>query len=328
MGDRVAAVYKSVDSHSMTTATTNEPRRSSSLKEKRKTKTAESQTLQTRSARRRKTPWDSYPYESLWVSCVSEQAYCEKRVELWLKDPGDLVSVPRRLEQIDPGAVAQARLAANGKLGHGDLSAGAEAVQTAEILTRLALGQRFWLVESEFPGEFRGFPLLGKPDAICFGDGRAVSIVEYKFTDSNQLQTSHRVQLLIYGYLLEECGIDVKDLILTCALIPRRYMDESLPSDIAEQISGAAAQLVNHQRSRKNWRLLDLPVGNDISVNIRAFRYDRAVAERELEFFAQFWSGERPAIPTRMESKCARCLYNKIKRCSNALVVYESDPGF
>jgi hypothetical protein len=221
----------------------------------------------------------------------------------------------------------QSRFASDGTKGHSELSADALPVPAEVIQAQLALGQSFWLAESPFEGAFRGYPLAGVPDRIFFREGRAVSIVEYKFTDSNQLQTSHRVQLLLYGYLLEECGIDVSELILICALIPRRRANERLPDGIADQIRDASAQLVSRQRSLKNWRWLDMPVGNDISVNLRAFRYDRARAESELEFFTQFWSGARPAIPTRMEKKCARCLYNSMQCCSQALVRYGQDTG-
>ncbi len=267
-----------------------------------------------------KTPWARYPFASLFAFYVAEQSYCEKRVELWLKNPGELISVPREAEQSSAEAVVQERLAFMGQRTHHELAAGAVPLQPEELAVRLQLGGRVWLVESPLRTNFRGIPLVGAPDAVCFEEGKARSVIEYKVTDSNQLQMSHRVQLLIYGYLLEESGVDVHDLLLSCVLIPREHAETIIQGIGAEaaanQFRDAAAQIVERQPGLLNWNWLKMPVGDGASVNLRVFRYVRANAERELEFFEQFWSGSRPPMPTTKPAKCAQCLYNAFELCS------------
>lgn len=281
-----------------------------------------------RSTRRKKTPWDRYPYPELRTTIIAEQSYCEKRVALWLKDPGDLVSVPRELED-HPRAATQKLLSDLGTLGHAAISDQAQPVDPAQFTVRLAMGGRMWLAESKFSADFQGFPLAGIPDAVCFEDGKAAAVHEYKFTDSTQLQMSHRVQLLIYGYLLEQSGFDVSNLLLTCVLIPRRFASNQqavISPEAANLIRDAVADVARRQKASKSWRLADFGLSDGVSVIVRAFRYDRARAEAELTFFADFWSGTRMAWPTRKPEKCSRCLYNSLRHCNTSLIRFGATP--
>ena len=198
-----------------------------------------------------------------------------------------------------------------------------------EFAVRLALGGRMWLAESLFSADFQGFPLAGIPDAVCLEDGKAADVHEYKFTDSTQLQMSHRVQLLIYGYLLEESGFDVSNLVLTCVLVPRRFASEQeavITPESANLIRDAVADVARRQKASQNWKLANFPLAEGINVIVRAFRYDRAGAERELTFFTEFWSGTRMAWPTSKPEKCSRCLYNSLRRCNSSLIRYGAAP--
>jgi hypothetical protein len=183
------------------------------------------------------------------------------------------------------------------------------------------------LAEPSFQGDYDGLPLIGQPDAILFEGMRATSILEYKVTDSDQLHRSHRVQLLLYGYLIAQ-NFNIDNLVLICVLVPHRHskwLDKLTPAKaqkFIEIISAKAETLIATQPSRKNWHCLGVIVHRDIKVNLRVFKYDQKSAKHELEFFSQYWRGEREAVPTTMPRKCAVCLYNRVDLCPVAQVPY------
>lgn len=279
-------------------------------------------------SRAAKPPWDRYPFEALGASYFAEQAYCEKRVDLWLKDPGDLVSIPKQIEGKVPGAVFQQELADVGTQFHQSTSDKAAPISRSDLKAQLRAGKSVILVESAFSASYRKLPLAGVPDAVCFDGRNAACVIEYKVTDSNQLQTSHRVQLLLYGYLLEQETFGVGDLLLICALVPRAHAAwaEGLSDEQAQEfvsvIRETAEHLVGSEPSRRNWHQGNVLVAKGVSIWLRVFRYERAAAERELQFFSDFWLGHRPAKPTSKPGKCAVCLYNACALCPVALTPY------
>ena len=264
-----------------------------------------------------------------WVSpTFAEQAYCEKRIERSLRSPRNLVSVPAELDLDSPEAKSQEELASGGKDFHESISHGAWSVSVSELENGLRAGQSIALAESSFQGDYDGLPLIGQPDAILFEGMRATHVLEYKVTDSDQLQQSHRVQLLLYGYLIAQQNFNVDNLILICVLVPRchgKWLGKLTPAkaqNFIEIIRIKAETLIASRPSRKNWHCLGLTVHRDIRVNLRVFKYDREKAERELEFFTRYWRGEREAIPTTMARKCALCLYNLLEFCPVPRVSY------
>jgi len=273
-------------------------------------------------------PWDLFPREALGASYLAEQAYCEKRVELWLNNPGSLVSVPRQIESEGPAALLQEELADIGSQFHQGVSESAPTVTPAEVRNRLAAGEQMILLESGLSGEYRAIPLGGVPDAVCFQGLNATCVIEYKVTDSNQLQTSHRVQLLVYGHLLAQEGFHVSGLLLACALVPRAHSEwiRSLPPSNIERfvniVRAESQSLVLAEPSRRNWYQPALEVYRGTHIWLRVFKYEPDAAERELQFFTDFWLGARPAKPTTKERKCAVCLYNSLNSCPAALAPY------
>src|SRR6185436_10723158 len=169
-------------------------------------------------------PLDRFPYSEIGVSYFAEQAYCEKRVELWLQNPttGGLVSVPAALEGL-PDAQIQEDLITSGKEFHDAVESAITPLSSSEIAQAVQLGRSFALSESRLTGEYQGVRLRGRPDHVFFEGQQASCVLEYKVTDSNQLQTSHRVQLLLYGYLLGQQCFNIDNLILVCVLVPRQH---------------------------------------------------------------------------------------------------------
>jgi hypothetical protein len=238
-------------------------------------------------------PLDRFPYSEIGVSYFAEQAYCEKRVELWLQNPttSGLVSVPAALEGL-PEAQDQEDLVTSGKEFHEAVESASTPLSSSEIAKAVQLGRSFAL------------------------------------TDSNQLQTSHRVQLLLYGYLLGQQNFNVDILNLVCVLVPRHHdtwLAKLTPGRIRKFVTTIrikAESLIAAQPSRKNWHQMAVEVSRGVHVNLRVFRYDQQKAESELEFFTAYWLGGRDAIRTTMVSKCAVCQYNQLNLCPVPQVEY------
>ena len=272
-------------------------------------------------------PVDHFPFPRIGISYFAEQSYCEKRVELWLKNPGNLVSVPQEIDQDRPEAKKQEELACRGKEFHEAMACGALSVSASEVDERLRAEEPVTLTEPSFQGDYDGLPLIGRPDAIFFSGRRAAFILEYKVTDSDQLHRSHRVQLLLYGYLIAQ-NFKVDNVVLICVLVPHRHsnwLDKLTPAKAQKfigTVSTKAETMIASQPSRKNWHALAVMVHRDFRVNLRVFKYDQKQAEKELEFFTRYWRGEREAIPTTKAGKCAACLYNLENLCSVPQVPY------
>jgi CRISPR/Cas system-associated exonuclease Cas4 (RecB family) len=277
-------------------------------------------------------PLDRFPRDVVGASYIAEQAYCEKRVELWLTDPGPLVSVPPEIEGRAPEAILQEHLAQTGSQFHEGASEGAPLVAIDEVRARLLAGEQLVLLESRFSGDYRSVPLAGMPDAVCFKGLSADCVIEYKVTDSNQLQTSHRVQLLIYGFLLQQQGFDVSDLLLSCILVPRRQalsLGSLSPPQIEQLVNTIRAvsrATLSSDPTRRNWYVPNLEPIPGTTLTLRFFKYETDAATRELDFFTAFWLGLRPAKPTTKATKCMACLYNSLAICPDALVPYSGRP--
>jgi hypothetical protein len=149
---------------------------------------------------KRKLPFDLYPYSSVGVSHFAEQAYCEKRVDLWLQNPTQgLVSVPSQVAEEMPEAKRIRELVDTGTEFHESITRGALPLHWEEAKEILRAGEALTLLEYSFKGGSHGLPVVGRPDAVCFNGWGVSHVLEYKVTDSNQLYTTHRVQLLLYG---------------------------------------------------------------------------------------------------------------------------------
>jgi hypothetical protein len=119
-------------------------------------------------------PIDRFPFSRLGTSYFAEQSYCEKRVELWLRNPGSLVSVPAEIEKKLPEAKLQEELAACGTEFHESISRGAIPASESEVEKMLQVGQSLVLAESTFQCSYHGLSLIGRPDAICFEGQKSV----------------------------------------------------------------------------------------------------------------------------------------------------------
>jgi len=281
-----------------------------------------------RAPRANKVPLQRLPYAELPVSVVAEQCYCEHRVHLWLKSPGYLVSVPKSMQDKTGPAKAQLHSAYAGEGFHEwasrtELELDIKSKSVRSLVQELGSLQ---LLEFPLKGRFGTLSIAGIPDAACFEAGKTRCIVEYKFTDSNQLQMSHRVQLQLYGWLLEKNGIEADDVICVCVLVPTQSADHLSAVDAEAQTSLArlvherARETVESEPDRNNWYIKRFVIDDDFWVRLRIFRYSKAVARSELRFFAPFWHGKRTAIPTTNFRKCSKCLYLSVGQCKVSML--------
>src|SRR6267142_4320669 len=108
-------------------------------------------------------PLDRFPFPRIGVSYFAEQAYCEKRVELWLRNPtaNGIVSVPAALES-GPEAQNQEDLLASGKDFHEALEDASVPLSSSEKAKAVELGWPFAEAESRLTGKYRGIKLRGR----------------------------------------------------------------------------------------------------------------------------------------------------------------------
>lgn len=276
-----------------------------------------------------KTPWERFPLDVLPVHLIADQCYCEHRVHLWLKAPSSMVSIPRKLEGSPGPSMALRQAADTGLAFHARAAELSGPVVQASLRKLLRAEPSLVLAESPFLAAFADLPIAGNPDAVHFERALACCVLDYKVTDSNQLQMSHRVQLLLYGWLLQESGLKLSDALMVSVLVPNESaeafgeLDEFERQRLAVTVHQHARAVVDDEPERKNWYVKKLPLGKGFWVRLRIFRYDRRAAKRELEFFAPYWRGERAAIPSSNFRKCRVCLYNGTGDCKVAVGSFE-----
>ena len=241
------------------------------------------------SRKKKLTPWERFPYPVLGAWLIAEHSFCEQRVHLWLQAPGERVSVPRQLE----GAPVASSLEGSADLGrslHEALAEPAKEILPEDLSGLEASGELYHLVETPFGAEYDGLPLLGRPDVVVLQKRRALMVIDYKSTGSTQLPMGCRVQLYVYGYLLEQNGYDTQDLILACVLIPPANAE--LIANTSAEVIEAVIRKVNSSRERapearnwtaKKWELSGVPA------ILRSFPYDRERAMYRTRFLGQFF---------------------------------------
>lgn len=175
--------------------------------------------------------------------------------------------------------------------------------------------------------------IAGIPDAVTFRGGSVDSIIDYKLTDSNQLQMGHRVQLLVYGWLLSKNRFQITKPLCISVLVPTLHehlLAEAESSDrlhLALRVSELAAEIVDRDQYRHNWYSKQTYITRDLWVRLRIFPFDAEVARRELRFFVPYWRGKRTPVPTKNFKKCQQCLYNSIDKCNESLTRNWDDAG-
>lgn len=212
---------------------------------------------------------------------------------------------------------------------HARAAKGAVPVTLPQLRRLIKSKERLQLLEWPLQADFGTLPIAGIPDAVCFESGTVRCILDYKLTDSNQLQMSHRVQLQLYGWLLQKARFSHDETLCVCVLVPPEstpLLDELDPAtrqSLASTLHRYARNFVEEHPGKINWYIDQIPLGDGLWVRLRIFRYCTAIAKRELKFFTPYWAGERKALPSTKWRKCRVCLYNANGSCKVAVVPYE-----
>jgi hypothetical protein len=232
------------------------------------------------------------------VTSIAEQWYCEKAVDLHYRHPTILFSTPA--------------LAA-GTIEHDYFTSGAELLTEQEIKERIKSGKSLTLREVPFKGPYRGIMIKGIPDYVSIKDGKALFLLDYKFSSYRRVFPSHRIQVDTYGYLLHRNRLSTDDLICAIAVLSPRLSREILsPEEITALISKRQAEI----RRRKLERLfLNAP-----GLYGELYTFSLAKAKENLSWAVDYWAKKRKPIPTTKPKKCGACSFNASGLCKSALI--------
>jgi len=233
------------------------------------------------------------------VSTIAEQWYCEKAVDLHYRHPGILFSTPA--------------LAA-GTMEHDYFASGAEPLTEQEIKERIKGGESLSLRETPFKGSYRGMTIKGIPDYVDVKGGKALFLLDYKFSKYRRIFPSHRIQVDTYGYLLNRNKLGTDDLICAIAVLSPRISREMIsPEEITAQIRKPQAEM-RHRRLEKLY--LSGP-----GLYGELYMFSLAKAKENLSWAADYWIKKRSPVPTTKPRKCGACSFNAASLCSKALAL-------
>ena len=280
-----------------------------------------------------KRPLDDYPRgPALWVSEIVEQVYCETRVALWLKDPGGRVSVPKQLEGKTLAADQEQR-AQDGRILHGEMTVGSSRITEDQLQKRIRAGKQTTVLEMALAGSHRAVPIVGRADAVCLVGRKATCAIDYKFAGATRLFPSTRLQLLIYGFLLQQVSVATDDLLLVAALVAqhdRRSFEQASRAGggVPDAISEAARTMVEHTAPLEGvWYGPGPRIALRSQLALQVFRYDSTEAVTNLDVCMSYWLGEREARPTSNPNRCKQCKYNQLGLCAVARAAYQPRKG-
>lgn len=280
------------------------------------------------------TPFATYPNQSLAVSVIASQAYCEKQVDLMLKHPEILPPVPIeiveektpiRLKKIEQ----QKERAKTGKEVHEIIASSHEVLSLPTATELLRSGKSLTLTELSLKGKFGKFPIIGRPDAVYFNGMNASSILDYKFTNNTKMEPHIDAQLRLYGYLIEKQKFNIDNLILICVFFPpdKKEWFYNLSSNkiqnLIRTIRKESSSCIKIGASQKYKWYHSIQIDKNLLIKSGISKYDPEKIRDELKFFTGYWSGKRDPKPTKKNYKCKSCKYNALKLCMDALAPFE-----
>lgn len=246
---------------------------------------------------------------AVWVSDIAEQLYCEKKVELRLLHPELIKGTAELLKGLE---------------AHEELAAEALPVSEEEFRAQVARGERVLLRESSFSGEYKGIPISGKPDLAWFEDGKAFSVVEYKFAAKREPYPDHRLQVALYGFLLHAQHYDTSDLVTMLVFRPRAVTTRPEGRSLGENEEKKLLTVCRELR-HKVLRSRSPATRSEDIFSCFAYPFDLSDARRQLDVAIAFWHGKRKPLPTRHQKKCLACEFNAAGLCDAALVKPSAD---
>lgn len=224
-------------------------------------------------------------------SKVASQFYCEKKVHL-----------EQELGEVETETMRR------GTETHEKAAEDAEPVDMDEVWRAIERGERQELLETMFPGEIDEFALFGIPDAIVFDDGKPQLIFDRKTTSiPTRLFQNQRVQIWIYGYMMESLGFETDNLQLAI-LSHEQELDPELGKQLQKRILSEHTAL----------ELAKTTLHKEPTALVHLCEYATDDHMDDLQWALGYWRDERDPVPTENAAKCRSCPYKNT--CSDSLV--------
>lgn len=224
-------------------------------------------------------------------SKIGGQFYCERKVDLQ-EEHGEVETPEKR----------------RGSETHEKAAEDAVKISKDEMWDAIERGERQVLLETPFVGEAADFVVVGIPDAIVFDDDKPQLIFDRKTTTiPDRLFKNQRIQVWLYGYMLQSLGFDVEELQLVI-LSHEPNLDDETGKRLQQMVLHGLAEGLDEGRNV-------LQENPDASVYL--FDYDSADHLDDLDWALEYWRDEREPKPTENPAKCRSCPYADV--CSDSL---------
>jgi len=238
-----------------------------------------------------------FDFKPIPASIIAEQWYCEKAVDLSFRYPN---------------IVFPSEEMSFGTIGHEVAFSEAEVLTEQEIKILIKSGKAISLAETPFSGTFQGLAIKGYPDYVEFRQGKALLLLDFKFSRYRRVFPSQRIQVDIYGYLLNKNHLDTEGLI--CGIMV--MSPEFSVVDQTDLIASEARKLASKLR-RENWERVDLQGDPDLYGELYPFSLNSA--KKNLSWAMGYWAKKRAPRPTTRAYKCKACSFNAAGKCRAAL---------
>ena len=219
------------------------------------------------------------------VSAISEQFYCEYKVE----NEFAYGEVPTEAKE-------------RGTELHDELIPGVEI--TAKDFARLVSGKKPSYAVLRVWGTIGGLRLVGMPDHIVWSEGRPLWLVELKTTkgDPTSLWEDQANQVRVYGLLLDSMGFDCSRLRLALVRLRTTALSEEEKrlwvKRVSDSLTAGKAEELESKYSG--------------SMKVHLIEHDRAAAEASVVAKRGYWTGEREPTSSTSVGKCRACEYNSV----------------
>ena len=218
----------------------------------------------------------------LGVSTISEQGYCEKKVEfesqIGKQETEDMRSGTEAHELLLRDSVSV------------PLSDAWEGIFTKELTV---------LREFYVAAKVNDYPIIGKIDALVFYRSSPVLLFEHKFSSSPYPWESYHIQARTYCYVLNRMGFDTSRLTYAIVVAPLAARDDPLLMDS-----------VNLVAKNLHKSTLDIPLTEGVG-KAYLHRYQQAIAESHLIELLDYWLEKRQARGSDSAGKCKACEFRK-----------------
>ncbi len=230
------------------------------------------------------------------VSDISEQYYCEKKLEL---------------QYLFGQVETEAKIL--GTKAHEKLLEDTTQIELSQIWKRIYSRKEVLTFEMYLLARYKSQFVVGRADTVFFSAGNPIFIFEFKFSHRIKPSKSHYVQSSVYAFLLREMGFDTSSLYCVNVIIkPEATKDIS---NIKKQVIDATIK--NGQKEA------ELQIKDEFQITVaqivieRFFQHD---AKKYLDWVMSYWEFQRAAVRTEDREKCLVCEYKE--KCDTGIQVY------